>query len=330
MLALLTVGTLAFGSPARATTVVLLAGAPSHGYGAHEYAAGVEILAEDLRAADLDLDVVTHHGGWPESSDALENADAIVLFMDGGEAHPAREHLAAIGERMERGAGLMAMHYAVEVPAGRDGDAFQRWIGGSYEAGWSTNPHWAATASLDDSHPIARGVASFEAFDEWYFNIRFRPGMKGVTPVLTAVPDDDARSGETSWPRGPMAHITEASGHAETLLWAAERPDGGRGVGFTGGHFHWNWADDDYRRLVLNAIVWTAGREVPLSGVPTPRRTLDDLMRLEPASLLKRVDKLFRFDPDEVRRRFGHAPEARTGVALPRLGDRRRVGAAPR
>ena len=45
--------------------------------------------------------------------------------------------------------------------------------------------------------------------------------------------------------------------------------DGGRGVGFTGGHHHRNWAIDGYRQLVLNSIVWAAGAKVPSSGVPT-------------------------------------------------------------
>jgi hypothetical protein len=51
------------------------------------------------------------------------------------------------------------------------------------------------------------------------------------------------------------------------MLWAVERADGGRGVGFTGGHWHRNWANDDFRRVVLNAIVWTAGMDVPETGV---------------------------------------------------------------
>ena len=35
-------------------------------------------------------------------------------------------------------------------------------------------------------------------------------------------------------------------GNVEVLSWAIERPDGGRGYGFTGGHYHHNWAQ---RRL---------------------------------------------------------------------------------
>jgi len=50
------------------------------------------------------------------------------------------------------------------------------------------------------------------------------------------------------------------------LAWVVERPDGGRGFSFTGAHFHKNWDDPDFRRLVLNAILWTAGLDVPATG----------------------------------------------------------------
>ena len=39
---------------------------------------------------------------------------------------------------------------------------------------------------------------------------------------------------------------------------SAEVERGGRGFGYTGGHFHANWQDDSARRLVLNAIEWVA------------------------------------------------------------------------
>ena len=53
------------------------------------------------------------------------------------------------------------------------------------------------------------------------------------------------------------------------VAWAVERKDGGRGFGFTGGHYHAGWANDSQRTLVLNAIVWTAKAEVPAAGVVT-------------------------------------------------------------
>ena len=54
---------------------------------------------------------------------------------------------------------------------------------------------------------------------------------------------------------------------SEIVAWAAVRPDGGRGYGFTGGHYHKNWGNNDYRKLMLNAILWVAKVPVPPDGV---------------------------------------------------------------
>jgi trehalose utilization protein len=61
------------------------------------------------------------------------------------------------------------------------------------------------------------------------------------------------------------------------VAWATERDDGGRGFGFTGGHVHWNWADPNFRKLVLNAIVWCANVDVPKDGVTDAPKTFVDL-----------------------------------------------------
>ena len=53
----------------------------------------------------------------------------------------------------------------------------------------------------------------------------------------------------------------------QVVAWATERKDGGRSFGFTGAHFHKNWGNDDFRKLVLNAILWTAKLDVPSGGV---------------------------------------------------------------
>jgi hypothetical protein len=37
--------------------------------------------------------------------------------------------------------------------------------------------------------------------------------------------------------------------------------------GVTFGHFYNNWQNDDYRKLVLNAIVWSAHIDVPKDGI---------------------------------------------------------------
>ena len=56
------------------------------------------------------------------------------------------------------------------------------------------------------------------------------------TPILVAQPSDKTEMGLTSTPRG-LTSIREAKGREEALMWSVERPDGGRGFGFTGGHF---------------------------------------------------------------------------------------------
>jgi type 1 glutamine amidotransferase len=187
--------------------------------------------------------------------------------MDGGGGHPVNNQLQQLAPLMDKGVGLMCMHYAVEVPVGPTADAFKKWIGGYYESGWSINPHWDAQSILAKGHPITRGVNPFTLRDEWYYNMRWHDDSASVTPILQAIPGKEARSGSTSSPRGPKKHIVEAEGRTETLMWAVQRPDGGRGVGFTGGHFHKNWADEGQRKLVLNAILWVANIEVPAAGV---------------------------------------------------------------
>lgn len=100
--------------------------------------------------------------------------------------------------------------------------------------------------------------------------MRFREDMKGIPPILVATPSDAVRDGPYVWPQGPYPHIQAAKGRPETMLWVREREDGGRGFGFTGGHYHKNWGQDDFRKVVLNALLWIAKVEVPAGGVEAP------------------------------------------------------------
>ncbi len=239
--------------------IVLVAGPPSHGHGLHEFNAGTILLKKWL---DSVPGIVTarYQNGWPQDPSAYDNADAIVFFMDGGAGHPIiqGDRLQQLDALAKKGTGIACLHYAVEVPKERGGKELLDWIGGYYETGFSTNPHWIAEFKNLPNHPICRGVKDFTLKDEWYFNIRFRPEMEGIKTILAATPPDDVRRTEAA---------AKHPGRAEVLAWAVERPDGGRGFGFTGGHFHESWGDDNYRKLVLNALVWTAGAEVPADGI---------------------------------------------------------------
>lgn len=256
-------------APKKPAKIVMIAGNPSHGPGEHEFNAGILLLADCLKKNVPGVEPVVVKGGWPRDESVFDGAASIVFYMDGGEGHPMIQsnRLETMKKFMDRGVGLVCMHYGVEFPKGPAGDQLLDWLGGYYETYWSTNPVWVADIKSYPRHPIANGVKPFAVRDEWYFNMRFRPGMKGVTPIIVAKPDDEARSGKTSSPRGPYKHIVEASGRDEILAWAADRPNGGRAFGFTGGHFHKNWGNDSQRKLVLNAILWTAHVPVPKNGV---------------------------------------------------------------
>ncbi|MDY3552311.1 ThuA domain-containing protein [Gemmata sp. JC717] len=248
--------------------LVLIAGTPSHGPGDHEFNAGVRLLNKCLQGVE-GLETVVFLNGYPKDDSALDSADAILCYADGGGNHPLvrEKRLERIGKLMAKGVGLMCAHYGVEVPKDLGGPEFKEWIGGYYESLYSCNPMWAPEFKEFPKHPIANGVKPFTIKDEWYFNMRFRDDMKGITPILSAAPSDAVRNGPYVSPRGPYKHIQEAKGRAEAMMWALERKDGGRGVGFTGGHFHRNWKDDNFRKVVLNALLWICKLDVPADGV---------------------------------------------------------------
>lgn len=248
--------------------IVLIAGIPSHPPGMHEFRAGCLLLQSCLSAVP-GVAVTVYSNGWPNVGGALEGVDGVVIYADGGAGHPAIQmgHTKVLNELAQKGVGLGFMHYGVEIPSTNGGPQFLEWIGGYYEHLYSVNPMWSPEYQKFPDHPVTRGVKPFSTFDEWYFNMRWREDRKGVTPILTAMPSDKVRQGPYVYPKGPYQHIIDAAGREETLMWVRERPDGGRGFGFTGGHTHANWGDPNQRKVVLNAIVWIAKADVPPQGV---------------------------------------------------------------
>jgi hypothetical protein len=260
--------------------IVLIAGRPSHPPGMHEFRAGCLLLQKALSGVP-GVTVQVYDMGWPakevdgarvDDSAALDTADAVLIFADGGKGNPAIQgERAKVLDALEaKGVGLMFAHYGVEVPAGVPGEAMQRWNAGYYETNWSVNPMWKPEFTKFPTHPITRGVKPFATHDEWYFNMRWTENAAAkakITPLLVATPSDEVRKGPYVSPRGPYDHIVAASGREETMMWAYERPNGGRSVGFTGGHTHTNWGDVNQRKIMLNALLWIAKVDVPKNGV---------------------------------------------------------------
>ena len=285
--------------------VLLLAGRRSHGFGAHDHTAGCALLAKLLNDSGLPITAEMHsleQDGWP-TPEKLAAADSIVIYADGGGGHPFNSHIDELKKLTDKGTGIVCIHYGVETVTGPPGDAFLDWTGGFFEANYSVNPHWTANYKEFPVHPVTSGVQPFEINDEWYYHMRFREGMEGVTPLLTDLPplttlvhvDANGKPIMEPGPDGKPAYKLSRPENAHNnnpharkaviedkapqhMAWATERPDGGRGFGCSGGHVHWNWGNDQFRKLFLNAIVWTAGVDVPSDGVAAGTVTVDDLL----------------------------------------------------
>ena len=281
-LVLILVAAVVAAFPARGADkrIVLIAGKPSHPPGMHEFRAGC-LLFQKALASIPGITVQVYDMGWPakvvngervEDSSALEKADAVLIYADGGKGHPAiqGDHMKVLESLAARGVGLGFAHYGVEVPTGAPADAMYRWIGGFYETQFSVNPMWKPAFDKLPTHPVTRGVKPFATHDEWYFNMRWTSdaAMKArITPILVATPSDDVRKGPYVSPKGPYPHVVADSGKAETMMWVTERADGGRGFGFTGGHTHSTWGDANQRKVLVNALLWIAKVDVPARGV---------------------------------------------------------------
>lgn len=261
--------------------ILFIAGAPSHGFGNHEHLGGSTLLAQTIIDANVGVtaQVVS---GWPEDPAIFDKADAVVIYSNGGPGHPIMGNLDTFQEVMDRGVGFVTLHYAVEVPIGEAGEKFLDWQGGYFETDWTVNPFWTADFDELPNHPITNGVSPFSIRDEWYYHMRFADDVENIAPILTDLPPAETLDRDDG-PHSNNPHVREAvleNEEPQHVAWAYERADGGRAFGFTGGHYHWNWGHDQFRKVVANAIVWASGADVPENGLPIEPITVLELSEL--------------------------------------------------
>jgi Trehalose utilisation len=270
--------------------IVLIADTAPHGpRGNHEFLAAAIYFARTINAQYPNAYAVVHtKAKWPKD---LKHADTVIVLLNhGGSAvNPA------VKEAVERGAGFMAVHFGVEVNKGEQGQHYLKWLGGYFETFWSVNPFWTPDFKEFPKHEVTRGVKPFALNDEWYYHMRFVDKMEGVTPILAALPPLTTiqGGGKKSSERGGNPDVWEdvSAGKKQVMAWAYDRPDGGRGFGFTGLHKHSNLGDDNFRTLLLNAVAWVSKLEVPANGVasqPLSRLDLEQLIDDGKLAVLKR------------------------------------------
>ena len=233
--------------------IVLIAGTNIFKPGEHEYAAGGAVLRDLLKQTTGVQPVLSV--GWPEKAETFNGAKAVVFFFDGGDKHGLlkADRVAQAQKLAEAGVGIVHLHQTIDYPKDL-GDRVRGWCGGAWEKGHSQRAHWVAEFKTFPEHPVCRGVKPFKIDDGWLSKVRFVPEAKGVMPLL-----------RTAAPKAPAGQ--EASADA-IVSWVYERPGGGRAFTFTGGHLHGSFAEEGYRRLLVNGILWAAGADLPATGAP--------------------------------------------------------------
>lgn len=245
--------------------IVLIAGTNSFKPGEHEYVAGCALLGDMLKqtkgvAPVLALD-------WPKKPETLRGAKSVVMLFDGGDKHGLlkEDRLKQVGELADQGVGIVHLHQLCDYPKDL-GERARSWIGGTYEKGHSLRAHWIYEFKAFPDHAVSRGVKPFKTDDGYLFKLRFVPNMTGITPVL-----------KTTNPKTPAEFNDDA-----IVAWLYQRANGGRSFTFTGTHLHVSLAEEGYRRLLVNSILWTAGLEIPTSGAPVELQS-EDVAKYLPA-----------------------------------------------
>jgi len=260
---------------AKTKKVLFLAGPKSHANGEHEFEAGCKLLAEALNASGLDIEAKVYHPGWPKDESIFKDVDACIVYADAGGRFGKK--YAELDKYVKNGMGIMFMHYGVHPTKDVGQKYFTPWIGGYMENDYSVNPHWIADLKANKQLPISNGLPeTFPAYDEFYYNMRFASDCDCCGGAVTGVPSPDRMVHYINmWNENGV----KGFGKPQKLMWYKDTPakGGGRGIGFVGGHYHRNWAIDPFRKMVLNAIVWTARGEVPKDGVPSKSITKEQL-----------------------------------------------------
>ena len=263
---LILIGHVDANDDAATTNVLIIVGPSNHAAGSHEVKAGARLMQFCLtNSSNVEQIQAKVSYGWPTKESDLDKADTVVFI---GDRFPPNRFdgketiLAKLGSMMNRGCGIVCVHYANGLHANdvpKDGShPLLRWMGG-YSA--FRCPHHNTIARIFPAakvtpaakdHPICRGWKEFTLRDEPYINNYFSNDENKLAPNVTAL---------------ATSMLPPEKPNREVIAWCIQRDDKGRGFGIVMPHFYRSWELDDLRTFILNGIVWTAQREVPQAGV---------------------------------------------------------------
>ena len=221
-------------------------GPDGHPPSTHEFMPGARVLAELFKPYEnLQATVVNADEPWTDGPKLIDQADGIVMLVTQGaewmQIEPQRH--AALKRLAARGGAITALHWSV-------GAKDAKYIQGQLDLlgatrGGPQRKYLVLSTELKrvvPEHPILRGVGDIKVHDEIYYALDRVPGIQ---PLFTA----------------------RIEGQDEMAAWSWERADGGRSFGFVGLHFHSNWQLPEYRRFVMQGVLWSLKLQIPAGGV---------------------------------------------------------------
>lgn len=241
-------------------TIVLIGGSKSHRPAEHDHPNGIRLLKSILESSPdikaLNVRVDAYPDGWPADEAVFANAATVVWYFDGLATHPLvdAERRARFARLMDRGVGLVALHQASTLLPDDTLIPLPQWLGSARYGMFDRTTE--SVGFQPAAHPISRGVGPFTLHDEFYPTYRLADAGK-VVPILSAAFNVAMEDGKPSSPRVLQ----------KPAAWTFERANGGRGFAFTGLHYLISLDHPQLRRLLLNAVAWTAGFDVPAAGV---------------------------------------------------------------
>ncbi|MGC6459388.1 MAG: ThuA domain-containing protein [Akkermansiaceae bacterium] len=258
--------------------VLFVTGPDSHGWGAHDHNPSTAVLSEALKEVmGNKVQIKTIKDAWPTDED-FAAAHVCVFYTDGWNRSSLKgeARLAQIEKFMNDGNGVLRIHWATGSDPGEK-ERHRSLFGGNMESNYSCHSTiWHQKFALA-KHPVSSGMKPFELIEECYFHMHWADEKKtGVTDILTGNPGADFRAGSVT----PKCREALKRGEPQAVAWSFDRPKGGRAFSYTGGHFYWNWANDEARKMILNAIVWSGGREVPADGLESTRPSAQRMLEL--------------------------------------------------
>jgi len=221
-------------------------GSDGHPPTTHEFMPGAKVLAELLKPyQDLQTTVANADEPWTDGPKLVDQSDGIVMLVTQGaqwmqmesQRHAAFKRLAA------RGGAIVALHWSVGA---KDAEYIQGQLDllGATRGG-PQRKYLVLSTELKrvvPTHPILTGIGDIKVHDEIYYALDRVPGIQ---PLFTS----------------------RIEGKDEMAAWSWERPDGGRSFGFVGLHFHANWQLPEYRRFVVQGVLWSLKLAIPAAGV---------------------------------------------------------------